>query len=93
MAVVADDAEAITLSDQYAPEHLEVQVQAGRLGHYLDHLQNYGSLFLGDQATVVYGDKAVGTNHVLPTMGAARYTGGPMGRQVPQDLHLSAVDA
>ncbi len=76
VAVVADDTEAIELADEYAPEHLEVQVQAGRLGHYLDNLRNYGSLFLGDQATVVYGDKAVGTNHVLPTMGAARYTGG-----------------
>ena len=43
---------------------------------YLDGLRNYGSLFLGAEATVVYGDKAVGTNHVLPTAGAARYTGG-----------------
>ena len=76
VAVVADDAEAITLADEYAPEHLEVQVEPHRLGHYLDNLRNYGSLFLGDQATVVYGDKAVGINHVLPTMGAARYTGG-----------------
>lgn len=76
VAVVADDAEAITLADVYAPEHLEGQVEPGRLGHYLDNLRNYGSLFLGDQATVVYGDKAIGTNHVLPTMGAARYTGG-----------------
>jgi sulfopropanediol 3-dehydrogenase len=76
VAVVADDAEAVTLADDYAPEHLEVQVEPGRLDYYLDRLRNYGSLFLGDQATVVYGDKAVGTNHVLPTMGAARYTGG-----------------
>jgi sulfopropanediol 3-dehydrogenase len=43
---------------------------------YLAGLRNYGSLFLGAEATVVYGDKAVGTNHVLPTAGAARYTGG-----------------
>jgi sulfopropanediol 3-dehydrogenase len=69
VGVVADDAEAITLADVYAPEHLEVQVEPGRLGHYLGNLRNYGSLFLGDQATVVYGDKAIGTNHVLPTMG------------------------
>jgi sulfopropanediol 3-dehydrogenase len=76
VAVVGDDAEAIALADEYAPEHLEVQVQPARLDVYLDGLSNYGSLFLGEEATVVYGDKAVGTNHVLPTMGAARYTGG-----------------
>ncbi|MGI8780083.1 MAG: histidinol dehydrogenase [Solirubrobacteraceae bacterium] len=76
VAVVADDDAAIALSDRYAPEHLEVQVGESRLPYYLDRLRNYGSLFLGEQATVVYGDKAVGTNHVLPTMGAARYTGG-----------------
>jgi sulfopropanediol 3-dehydrogenase len=43
---------------------------------YLENLRNYGSLFLGDETTVPYGDKGVGTNHVLPTAGAARYTGG-----------------
>ena len=47
-----------------------------KLDAYLDGLRNYGSLFLGAEATVAYGDKAVGTNHVLPTMGAARFTGG-----------------
>ena len=66
----------MSLADEYAPEHLEVQVRPDKLDLYLRGLRNYGSLFLGDQATVVYGDKAVGTNHVLPTMGAARYTGG-----------------
>lgn len=76
VAVVADHKEAMELSDSYAPEHLEVQVDAHLLDDYLRGLRNYGSLFLGEQATVVYGDKAVGTNHVLPTMGAARYTGG-----------------
>jgi sulfopropanediol 3-dehydrogenase len=76
VAVVTDDAEAMALSDEYAPEHLEVQVAPDKLDGYLQGLRNYGSLFLGEQATVVYGDKAVGTNHVLPTMGAARYTGG-----------------
>ena len=63
-----------------------------KLDWYLERLTNYGSLFLGDQATVAYGDKAVGTNHVLPTSRAARYTGGPVGGQVPQDLHLPAAD-
>ncbi len=47
-----------------------------KLPLYLERLRNYGSLFLGEQATVAYGDKAVGTNHVLPTLRGARYTGG-----------------
>jgi sulfopropanediol 3-dehydrogenase len=76
VAVVADDAEAMALSDQYAPEHLEIHVAEEKLDAYLDGLRNYGSLFLGPHATVAYGDKAIGTNHVLPTMGAARFTGG-----------------
>jgi sulfopropanediol 3-dehydrogenase len=76
IAVVADDAEAIALADDAAYEHLEVHVAEDKLDSYLERLRNYGSLFLGEQATVAYGDKAVGTNHVLPTAGAARYTGG-----------------
>jgi sulfopropanediol 3-dehydrogenase len=76
VAVVADDAEAMALSDEYAPEHLEIHVAEEKLDAYLDGLRNYGSLFLGPHATVAYGDKAIGTNHVLPTMGAARFTGG-----------------
>jgi sulfopropanediol 3-dehydrogenase len=76
IAVVESDEEAVELANQFAPEHLEVQVAEDRLDLYLDRLRNYGSLFLGAQATVAYGDKAVGTNHVLPTGQAARYTGG-----------------
>jgi len=76
VVVVDDDDEAIAVADDYASEHLEVQVEAGKLELYRERLRNYGSLFLGEEATVVYGDKAVGTNHVLPTMRAARYTGG-----------------
>ena len=76
VVVVDDDAEAMRLSDSYAPEHLEVHVAPSKLDAYLSGLRNYGSLFLGSEATVAYGDKAVGTNHVLPTMGAARFTGG-----------------
>jgi len=76
VVVAADRAEAIALADRYAPEHLEVQVDESELDVYHERLRNYGSLFLGREATVVYGDKAVGTNHVLPTAGAARYTGG-----------------
>ena len=76
IAVVADDEEAIALADEAANEHLEVHVEAAKLDRYRDRLRNFGSLFLGEQATVAYGDKAVGTNHVLPTARAARYTGG-----------------
>jgi sulfopropanediol 3-dehydrogenase len=76
VAVVDSVDAAIALADEIAPEHLEVQVDEALLDTYLARLRNYGSLFLGRQATVAYGDKAVGTNHVLPTMRAARYTGG-----------------
>jgi sulfopropanediol 3-dehydrogenase len=76
IAVVNDRDEAIELADEIAPEHLEVHVEESELDYYLSALRNYGSLFLGEQATVAYGDKAAGVNHVLPTRGAARYTGG-----------------
>jgi sulfopropanediol 3-dehydrogenase len=76
IAIASDDDEAIALADAAADEHLEVHVAPDKLDAYLERLRNYGSLFLGDQATVAYGDKAVGTNHVLPTNRAARYTGG-----------------
>jgi sulfopropanediol 3-dehydrogenase len=74
--VVGTREEAIALADEYAPEHLEVHADEDELDAYLTGLRNYGSLFLGREATVTYGDKAVGTNHVLPTARAARYTGG-----------------
>jgi len=66
--------EMAATSDEYAPEHLTVQ--AGDLDWWLGRLSCYGSLFLGEETTVSYGDKASGTNHVLPTSGAAKYTGG-----------------
>jgi len=66
--------EAVRVSDAWAPEHLEVQTRDWR--YYLDNCKNYGSVFLGEETTVAYGDKTIGTNHVLPTMRAARYTGG-----------------
>ncbi len=72
--VVDSPEEAVQVSDQWAPEHLEVQTKDWR--YYLDHCRNYGSVFLGEETTVAYGDKTIGTNHVLPTMRAARYTGG-----------------
>jgi sulfopropanediol 3-dehydrogenase len=76
IAIAADDEEALAISEDAANEHLEVHVDESKLDWYLEKLRNYGSLFLGEQATVAYGDKAVGTNHVLPTSRAARYTGG-----------------
>ena len=66
--------EVAALSDKYAPEHLEVH--AKDLNWWLENLTCYGSLFLGEETTVAYGDKASGPNHVLPTKGAARYSGG-----------------
>ena len=72
--VVDSREEAVELSDQWAPEHLEVQTADWR--YYLDNCTNYGSMFCGEETTVSYGDKTIGTNHVLPTMGAAKYTGG-----------------
>jgi sulfopropanediol 3-dehydrogenase len=74
VVVVDTREEACAVSDEYAPEHLEVQCEG--LDWWLDNLRNYGSLFLGEQTTVAYGDKCSGTNHILPTKGAARYTGG-----------------
>lgn len=76
IAIAADDDEAIALANDNANEHLEIQVDPAKLDGYRERLRNYGSLFLGEQATVAYGDKGVGTNHVLPTSRAARYTGG-----------------
>lgn len=70
----ADREEMAATSDDYAPEHLTVQ--ADDLDWWLERLSCYGSLFLGEETTVSYGDKAAGTNHVLPTSGAASYTGG-----------------
>jgi len=73
--VVCEDREQMaSVSDRYAPEHLELQTRDD--AWFEQRLRNYGSLFVGEQATVAYGDKAIGVNHVLPTSGAARYTGG-----------------
>lgn len=66
--------ELVKLSDAYAAEH--VQVIAEDLDWYLENLKNYGSLFLGEGCTVSHGDKTSGTNHILPTKKAARYSGG-----------------
>jgi sulfopropanediol 3-dehydrogenase len=70
----SDREEMAATSDEYAPEHLTVQAED--LDWWLERLNCYGSLFLGEETTVAFGDKASGTNHVLPTSGAASYTGG-----------------
>ncbi|MDJ0779006.1 MAG: histidinol dehydrogenase [Gammaproteobacteria bacterium] len=66
--------EAARVSDDYAAEHLEVQAED--LDWWVQRLRNYGSLFVGEETTVAFGDKCSGTNHILPTKGAGRYTGG-----------------
>jgi sulfopropanediol 3-dehydrogenase len=66
--------ELVKASDRYAPEHLEVHAED--LDWWLGNLTCYGSLFLGEETTVAFGDKTSGPNHILPTMGAARYSGG-----------------
>ncbi len=70
----SDREEMAQISDQYAGEHLEVQAED--LDWWVDRLRNYGSLFVGEETTVAFGDKCSGTNHILPTKGAGRYTGG-----------------
>ena len=74
VVLVTSREEAVQVSDTYACEHL--QVMARDLDWWLAELRNYGSLFLGEETTVAYGDKCSGPNHILPTRGAARYTGG-----------------
>ena len=66
--------DAFTLADVFASEHVQVLTAEPRLA--LEKMRNYGGLFLGEGTCVSYGDKVIGTNHVLPTRGAARYTGG-----------------
>jgi sulfopropanediol 3-dehydrogenase len=74
VVLVASDDEALEVADAYAFEHVEIQTADPRW--YLERLRNYGALFLGEATTVAYGDKTIGTNHILPTGGGARYTGG-----------------
>ncbi len=68
--------EAISYANEYAPEHLEVNVSQDKEDEVVMSLRNYGSLFIGENTAEVFGDYASGTNHTLPTLGAARYTGG-----------------
>jgi len=72
--VVGSLDEAYVLADEYAYEHVEILTENPR--EALEKMSHYGAIFLGEGTCVTYGDKAIGTNHVLPTRGAARYTGG-----------------
>lgn len=75
--LLADDLdEAIGYANSYAPEHLEINVREEDEAYVVDHVHNYGSLFIGQNTAEVFGDYASGTNHTLPTLSAARYTGG-----------------
>lgn len=74
VVVVEDDEELRQVADEFAPEHLEIHTR--NPDWFVQRLTNYGGLFIGTHSTVAYGDKAMGTNHTLPTKKAARYTGG-----------------
>lgn len=74
IALVPDEATMIAYSDHVATEHLQVHTRDAKA--LAGKLSSYGSLFIGKNASVVYSDKCIGTNHTLPTMAAARYTGG-----------------
>ena len=72
--VVGSDAEMVAEADRIASEHVQVMTRDPE--YFLQNMTNYGALFLGPRTNVAYGDKVIGTNHTLPTRGAARYTGG-----------------
>ncbi len=72
--VVDTPQEAVRVADEIASEHVQILTRDPQ--YFLDNLKNYGSLFLGHETNVAYGDKVIGTNHTLPTKKAARYTGG-----------------
>jgi sulfopropanediol 3-dehydrogenase len=91
-AIVVDSpADAVRVVDGLAPEHLEVQTD--RDADYFDELRNYGSVFLGRRATVAFSDKAIGTNHTLPTGQAARYTGGLSVAKFLKTLTYQRIDS
>jgi len=74
VVVCKSNEEAAKISDVYAAEHLEVHTNNNEW--FTNRLKNYGSLFIGEETTVTFGDKCSGTNHILPTKGSAHYTGG-----------------
>lgn len=89
---VLDSPEAVVArADELAYEHVEILTADPRW--YLERIGNYGAMFLGEGTTVAYGDKTIGTNHVLPTAGAARYTGGLwVGKFLKTVTHQEVVD-
>jgi sulfopropanediol 3-dehydrogenase len=89
--VARDRDHVVELSDEVATEHLEVHTADD--AWYLEHLRNYGSIFLGSRATVAFSDKAIGTNHTLPTGRAARYTGGLSVAKFLKTLTYQRIDS
>ena len=89
--VASDREHAAALADEVATEHLEVHTAED--GWYLQRLRNYGSIFLGSRATVAFSDKAIGTNHTLPTGHAARYTGGLSVAKFLKTLTYQRIDS
>jgi sulfopropanediol 3-dehydrogenase len=83
--------EAVAAADELAPEHLELMTRDD--DWYAARLRSYGSLFIGPHSTVAFSDKSIGTNHVLPTRGAARYTGGLWVGKFLRTLTFQRVDA
>ena len=72
--VCEDNEEMLAVADEIANEHVQIMTNDDQF--FSDNLKNYGALFIGPRTNVAYGDKAIGTNHTLPTQKAARYTGG-----------------
>jgi sulfopropanediol 3-dehydrogenase len=91
IVLCANDEEMVTVTNEFAPEHL--QVQTSDPDWFVERLTNYGTLFIGPHATVTYSDKAIGTNHVLPTGRAARYTGGLWVGKFLKTVTTQRVDA
>jgi sulfopropanediol 3-dehydrogenase len=92
VVVCADDEEMLAVAEDFAAEHVEVHTHQPE--RYLERLKNFGSLFLTPHTTVAYGDKAIGTNHVLPTLRASRYTGGLwVGKFLKTVTYQRATDA
>ena len=89
--VVSSPEDAVRAVDGLAPEHLELQT--ARDQWYFEHLRNYGSIFIGQRATVAFSDKAIGTNHTLPTGQGARYTGGLSVAKFLKTLTFQRIDA
>lgn len=89
--VTSSPEDAVRVVDGIAPEHLAIQTRQD--GWYFDRLRNYGSAFLGSRAAVVFSDKAIGTNHTLPTAQAARYTGGLSVAKFLKTLTYQRIDS